>query len=187
MLIWPWIFLGAVWAKKGLQMNNHVAKVVRNNPHSTTYIVTLICTFISTFVATIFSLAIIRFAQELVTRYQPIDPFHLTALLSLRHQTLPWTELKKAKDLMKKDKWWPIALVIICILTVPHLVSNIASLITPIPFTRMASLSGTELDFASTDPTCRVWFETHPIPPICDWLVSSVSRLTTPPLTSRRY
>lgn len=173
MLLWPWLFFGIVWAKKGIQMNNDLAPVVANNPHATTYIITFICTLISTIVGTIFSLAIIRLAQEWVTHYQPTVPFHVTALLALRHQSFPWKDFKKdGKGLLTKKKWWPAALVILCVLTFPHLVSTTTSLLTPIPFNQMASLTGYELDFLSTDPDCLDWFAGHPIPTTCDWVVS---------------
>lgn len=173
MLIWPWIFFGVVWAKKGIQMNNRAATVVTNNPHATTYIITLICTLISMIVTTLFSLSIIRLAQELVTRYRPNRPFHLRALLALRHQSWPWGKnVKDLRYLTKNNRWWLAALVVVCILTFPHLVSTTTSLITPIQFNRTATLTGFELDFASTDPACLDWFGANPIPSNCDWVVS---------------
>ena len=184
MLIWPWIFFGIVWAKKGIQMNNHVAEVVRNNPHATTYFVTLICSIIAMIVTAFFSFAVIRFAQELVTRYQPTRPFYLRVLLAFRHQTWPWGKSwKDVKYLMKPGRWWPTILVIICILTFPHLVSTTTSLLSPIPFNRTANLHGTELDFTSTDSACLNWYRANPKSNNCDWEVSQPIRVWNPPLT----
>jgi len=171
MLIWPWVFFGVVWAKKGIQMNNRVARVVREHPQPTTYIITLICSIITMIITTFFSLAIIRFAQELVTHHKPTRPFHLTVLLALRHQTWPWG-WKEVKFLMSKNRWWAVLLVVLCILTAPHLISSTTSLLTPVPFSRMASLTGTELNFSSNDTDCLAWFKAHPLSNDCDWQVN---------------
>ena len=173
MLIWPWIFFGVVWAKKGIQMNNHVAKVITNNPHATTYFITLICSIISMIVSALFSLSIIRFAQELVSHRQPTEPFTLSVLLAFRRQTWPWGKsLKDAKSLLTKKKWWPAVLLIVCVLTFPHLISSTTSLLTPAPFNRTVALTGTELDFSSTASDCLAWFAAHPISNNCGWQVS---------------
>jgi len=169
MLIWPWIFFCIVWAMEGIQMNNHVTRVVKENPHATTYFITLICSIISMAVTSLFSLAIVRFAQELVTYRKPTT-FHLTALLALRHQNWPWgTSWKDVKDLMNKKRWWPAALVVVCIITFPQLMSSTTSLLTPGSFNRTATLTGTELNFSSNDTDCLAWFKAHPRSNNCDW------------------
>jgi len=173
MLIWPWLFFGIVWAKKGLQMNNHVARLVKENPHATTYFITLICSIISMIVTALFSLAIIRFAQELVTYHTPTRPFHLRVLLAFRHQNWPWGKSwKDVKYLMNKNRWWPAALVVVCILTFPQLMSSTTSLLTPGPFNRTAILAGTELNFSSNETDCLAWFEAHPRSNNCGWQVN---------------
>ena len=173
MLIWPWIFVVVVWAKKGIQMNIHVAKVVKDNPQATTYFITFICSIISMIVSTFFSLSIIRFSQELVSHYKPTRPFHLRVLLAFRHRNWPWGKSwKDVKYLMSKQRWWPAALVILCVLIFPQLISSTASLVTPAPFNRTAILNGTELDFSSTDADCLDWFEANPLSNACDWQVS---------------
>lgn len=175
MLVWPWIFFGVVWAKKGIQMDNHMAKVVTDNPHATTYFVTLICSFISMIISALFSIAIIRFAQELVTNRAPTQPFHLRVLLAFRHQT--WPLGKSWKDfhyLMAPGRWWPAVLLIICVTTFPHLISSTTSLLTPAPFNRTAILTGTELNFSSSAADCVAWFEENPLANNCDWQVSQL-------------
>jgi len=173
MLIWPWIFFGVVWAKKGIQVNNHVAKVITNNPQPTTYFITLICSIISMIVGALFSLSIIRFAQELVSHRQPTEPFTLSVLLAFRHQNWPWGKsVKDAKYLMAKKRWWPAVLLIICVLTFPQLISSTTSLLTPAPFNRTVALTGTELDFSSTASDCLAWFAARPISNNCDYQVS---------------
>jgi hypothetical protein len=173
MLIWPWIFFGVVWAEEGIQMNNHVAQVITNNPHATTYFITLICSIISVIVSALFSLSIIRFAQELVTHRQPTEPFTLRVLLAFRHQNWPLGKsVKDAKYLMSEKRWWPSLLLILCLLTFPHLISSTTSLLTPTPFNRTVGLTGTELDFSSTASDCLTWFAANPISNNCSWQVS---------------
>ena len=171
MLIWPWIFFGVVWANGGVQMNNHLSKVVRNHPHTTTYFITFICSIISLIIGELFSLAIIRFAQELVTYHKPTRPFDLTVLLAFRRQTWPWGKsMKDVKYLMTKDRWWPAVSVIICAFVFPHLISSTTTLLTPTPFNRTAVLTGVEVDFSSTE--CLDWFDNNPIGSNCGQQVS---------------
>ena len=114
MLIWPWIFFGVVRYKDGIKFSNNLSTVVTTNPHATTYFITLICSIISMSVGYLFSGAIIRFAQEWITD-KKTRPFHLQVLLALRHQGWPWG--KSLKYLVRKDTWWPAALVVLCVLT----------------------------------------------------------------------
>ena len=75
---------------------------------------------------------------------------------------------------MTKDRWWPAVSVILCALIFPHLTSSTATLLTPTSFNRTAVLTGTELDFSSTDAECLSWFEKNPNPMdgSCSWHVS---------------
>ena len=178
MLIWPWIFFSLVWAKKGIRMNNRVAKLVLNNPHVATYFSTFLCNIISTTVTALFSLAITRFSQELVTVHQPIRPFHARVLYALTHQTLfgilPGKGRNDVRYLMTKDRWLPTILVIVCVVIFPQLLANTTSLLIPTSFSRTESLSGTELDFSSTDPVCLDWFKANPLSNSCAWQVSRI-------------
>ena len=173
MLVWPWAFFGAVWIRGGVQLSNHMAKVVTNSPHATTYFVTLICSIISMITSALFSLSIIRFAQELVTFRGPTPPFHLRVLLAFRHQNWPWGKsVKGAKYLIHRNRWWPAVLLIVCILTFPHLISSTTSLLAPIPFARTVELTGTEVDFSGVD--CEAWFNTNPLTNDCGYQVSEI-------------
>lgn len=173
MLIWPWIFFGVVWALNGVRMNNHVARAVSNNPHGTNYFVTLVGTVLSMIVTSLFSLAVVRFAQEWVTNRQPVEVFHVTVLSALRHQHWPWgTNIESFQKLVDRKRLFPAILVVACITTFAFVTSSITSLLGPVPFSRTASLAGTELDFASSAPDCLAWFDTNPISNNCDWQVS---------------
>ena len=154
-------------------MNNHLANVAQNHPHTTTYFITFISSIISLIIGELFSLAVIRFAQELVTYRKPTQPFHLTVLLAFRRQTWPWGKsTRDVKYLMTKDRWWPAVSVILCALIFPHLTSSTATLLSPTSFNRTAILTGTELDFSSTDAGCLSWFNNSLTNPNCGWQVS---------------
>lgn len=56
---------------------------------------------------------------------------------------------------------------IICALIFPHLMSSTTTLLTPTSFNRTAVLTGTELDFSSTDAECLSWFEDFTLE--CGW------------------
>ena len=152
-----------------------MAKVVTNNPHATTYFVTLISSIIAMITGALFSLAITRFAQELVNHRSPIRPFHLRVLLSFRRQTWPWGKgVKGAKHLIRRNRWWPAVLLIVCIFTFPHLISSNASLLAPILFNRTADLTGTEIDF-SGGVNCQDWFNNNTLSNNCDYQVSDIN------------
>lgn len=76
--------------------------------------------------------------------------------------------VKGAKYLIHKNRWWPAVLLIVCILTFPHLISSTASLLAPITFNRTAHLTGTEIDF-SGGPDCQAWFNNHPLSNNCGY------------------
>jgi len=59
-------------------MNNHVAQVVKENPHATTHFITLIISMNDRH-----RLAIIRFAQELVMYCAPTRPSYLKRMPSI--------------------------------------------------------------------------------------------------------
>ena len=185
MLTWPWIFIAVVWVKNGIQMNNHVAQVITNNPHATTYFITLICSIISMIVSALFSLSIIRFAQELVTFGRPTAPFTARVLLAFRHRN--WTLGRSVKYLMSRRRWWCALLLIICLFTFPHLISSTTSLLTPAPFNRTVELTGTELDFSSTASDCLTWLVANPISNNCSWQVSYSKKPPDTSLIACRY
>ena len=173
MLAWPWAFFGAVWIRGGVQLSNHMAKVVTNNPHATTYFVTLICTIIYMITSALFSLAIVRLTQEFVAYRVPTQPFYLKVLWGFRHQIWPWeNSFKDAKHLIHKGRWRSAALLFACILTFPHLASSTASLLSPIKFNQTADLTGTEIDFSGVN--CQDWFNNNNLSNNCGYQVSEI-------------
>jgi len=171
MLVWPWIFLGVVWVLKGVQMNNHVAKVVTANLHGTTFFITLLGNIVSVIVSIFFSFATIRFAQEWVASDKDVTVFDVSMLFAFRYQKWPWAK-KELNWPFLRTRWLPMVLTVGCIAAFVFVPSSTTSLISPVLFNRAATLTGTELDFSSSDADCLAWFEANRIPNGCDWKVS---------------
>ena len=178
MLVWPWIFLGVVWGLNGVQMNNHVAKVVMDNPQGTSFFVTLLGNIVNMIVSIHFSFAIIRFAQEKVMSKEGVTVFDVSLLLALRHQHWPWG-VKGLSYPFDRTKWLPAVLVAACISAFTFVPSSTTSLLTPGPFNRTAPLTGTELDFSSSAADCLEWFDANNISDNCNWEVRGTRPYTT--------
>jgi len=170
MLLWPWIFWAVVWSQEGIQMNERIAKVVTDNPHGTTFFITFLGNIASVIISILFSSAIIRYSQELVVK-KGVTVFDLSMLSAFRYQRWPW-DLKDLNRPFIRTWWLRMALIVGCIAAFGFVPSSVTSLITPVPFNRMASLKGTEIDFSSIDTDCFNWFTAHPIHNNCDWKVS---------------
>jgi hypothetical protein len=170
MLVWPWIFWGVVWSHDGIQMNEHIAEVVMDNPQGTTFFITLLGNIASMIVSTVFSSAVIRFSQELVER-KGVTVFDVSMLSAFRYQRWPWG-MKELNRPFVRTRWLRMVLIVGCIAAFGFIPSSVTSLITPVLFNRMADLKGTELDFSSIDTDCLDWFMANPIPNNCDWQVS---------------
>jgi len=175
MLVWPWIFIGVVWGKKGIQMSNHAANVIKDHPHTTSFFVTLIGNIVNLVVSVLFSFAIIRFAQQKVMSNKDITVFDVSLLSALRHQSWPW-EFKDLGYLFHRTRWLAAVLVGGCIAAFMFVPGSTTSLLNPAPYNRTERLTGTELDYSSTAPDCLVWLNAHSIPNNCDWRVSWTHR-----------
>jgi hypothetical protein len=173
MLAWPWIFLGVVWGLNGVQINTHVGKVVMHNPHATSFFVTLLGNIVNMIVSILFSLSIIRFAQE---KLENVTVFDVSLLSALRHQHWPWG-LKDLSYLFHRTRWLSGALVAACISAFTFVPSSTTSILTPAPFNRTATLTGTEFDFSTSAADCLQWLNANDIPNNCDWRVSLTQSL----------
>jgi len=158
MLLWPWILLGNVYTKNGIQMNNHLAKVIITHPHSTNFVVTLIANVVCLIIDILFSFAVIRLAQEWIANNDNITVFDVSVISGLRHQTLPWN-IKEIKQLLVGTRVVPVSLVGICIGAFAFIPSGVTSLLTPVPFEKNATLQGVELDFSTSAADCLDWLE----------------------------
>ena len=173
LLAWPWIFFGIVWTQDGVQLNNHAAKVARDNPHVTNYLITFISTLLSMAVGFCFSSAATCLAKEWVPKHQPLAVFDAISLEYFKNQKSPW-DLRDARHMSdQKMFWFAVLSTTACFLAFTTVTSSITSLITPVSFNRNVTLQGTsEIDFASNDPDCLNWFNETTIPNACDWEVS---------------
>ena len=172
MLTWPWIFFGAIWAKKGIQLNNHAARVVKDNPHVTNYLVTFIGTIFSLIMGFLLSSAVTRLAQERYPRNGPVTVFDIMSLSAFKHRSWPWGFRDSVTHLFHPKRMFIVVLIAACVAAFTTITSSITSLINPAPFNRTVSLQGTEIDFASNDSDCIAWFNEVTIPNNCDWHVS---------------
>lgn len=172
MLTWPLLFFGVVFALKGLQINNYVAKVVHRHPQNTAFFVTLVGNIVCLIINILFSSAVTRSAQEWIAQQRTeVTVYHVLLLTGLRTQTWPWT-LKDLKEVFALKRWLQLVLLGVCIGTFTFVPSSTTSLLTPIPFNRTVALKGTEVDFSSTDTDCLAWLNKKYISINCDWEVS---------------
>ena len=176
MLIWPWVLFGAIWQHGGLQMNPNVAKVIAANPQATNFFVTLLANLICIIIDALFSFAVIRFAQKWIVHKknerETITVFHISLFSAFRLRIFPWGP-SDLRSLFIRTRWLLAFLVVLCIGAFTFILPATTSLISPLPFTKNATLNGTELDFASNATDCVDWFNANKINDSapCDWNV----------------
>lgn len=170
MLLWPWIFLITIWAWEGIQMDGHVAKLIKNYPQRANFFITLLGNIVNIIVSIIFSAAVVRFSQEWATNNDHVTVFDVSLISAFRNQSCPWG-IKDHKYLLVRNRWLPVLLAGVCIAAFALAPSGTTSLITPVSFTRTWPLNGTELDFSSNATDCLLWFSEN-WSDNCDWKVS---------------
>ena len=153
MLLWPWIFLAIIWARGGVQTDDHVAKFVRNNPQRTSFFITLFGNIVGIIVSIIFSTSVVRFSQEWATNNDHVTVFDISLISAFKNQSWPWG-MKDHKYLVVRNRWLPVMLAGVCIAAFALVPSGTTSLITPVSFKRTWPLIGTELDFSSNGADC---------------------------------
>ncbi|KAJ2913317.1 hypothetical protein MD484_g7090, partial [Candolleomyces efflorescens] len=172
MIVWPWAFFGAVHAKHGIQMYGRLADTVDQYPQMSSAVVTFIGTVIRLLATFLFGRMIVRFSQEWIaaSSEEKVTVFEVSALFAFRHLALS-AMFGITKEQLKNGKWRRkiLVLLLVCLGTFELVPTGIAGLITPGQFNRTASLTGTELDFASTDPGCLAWLEANSVADTCDW------------------
>ena len=178
MLIWPWIFFGVLWRKPGhgSKMNGHLAKYVTDNPHTTNFVVTFIASLGSLVISILVSMAVVRLSRTWIARkgHQETHPtiFQVSLLSGFKHHTVPWGFSDRGALFVKK-RVFLFLLVVVWMFIFTAVTPAITSLISPIPFTRTDSLTGTEIDFTSNVSECVNWFDSNTIDDTapCDWVV----------------
>ena len=171
MLLWPWIFLAIIWARGGVQMDDHVANFVQNYPQWTSFLITLLGNIVSIIVSIMFSTAVVRFCQEWARNNDRVTVFDVSLISAFRNQNWPWG-IKDCKYLLVRNRWLPAVLAGVCIAAFALVPPGMTSLLTPVSFDRTWPLIGTELDFSSNATDCVGWFAVRPVTDICE-----VSRL----------
>jgi len=177
LLLWPWVFLTIIWSRDGIQMDNHVAKVVKDYPQRTSFFITFLGNIVSIIISIIFSTAVVRFSQKWTTNNNHVTVFDVSLISAFQNQKWPWG-IKDHKYLLVRNRWLPAVLAGVCIASFALVPSGTTSLITPVPFNRRWPLTGTELDFSSNAADCINWFAEIPslsMTRFCGWKVGSLS------------
>jgi hypothetical protein len=158
MLLWPWIFLLIIWVWPGggVQMSDHFAKVVENNPQRISFFITLFGNIVSTIIGIIFSTVVVRFSQEWATNNDNVTVFDVSLISAFRNRKWPWG-LKDHKYLLVRNRWLPVVLAAACIAAFALVPAGTMSLITPVSFNQTSILIGTEVDFSSNNTGCVDW------------------------------
>ena len=160
LLAWPWICLGYVWDRDGVLASPRVASWAATRPRSVTYVATLIGTAFSALTAWFFSNAIIRISQKWLSRNEEVDIFYVSFLVTLRYKFFPWG----LKDLSEyRRRWHLLVVVAACILAFGFIPPGISALVSPNPYNKFVHLTGSELDFASSDPACSAWLANNSV------------------------
>ena len=174
MLLWPWIFLAAIWKQDGIQMWNHLAKFVKRHPQRTSFFITFLGSIVSFIVSILFSTAVFRFSQEWATNNDHVTVFDVSLISAFRNLNWPW-RIKDHKYLLVRNRWLPVVLAGACIAGFTLVPSGTTSLITPVSFNRTSPLKETEFDFSSNVTDCIDWFTANS-QDYCDWGVSKISQ-----------
>jgi hypothetical protein len=164
MMIWPWIFFGAVVGLHGIPMQHHVARVANAHPQDVAFFVTTISNVISLITAYLFSKAAASVAQKWVV-HKNADVADISFFTALKNRALPIY-------LYHQGRFRNAAIVVLYMVIFAFVTPGITALLVPVPFNRKASLSGKELNFASNDTDCINWFNENIIPDTCGWEVS---------------
>jgi len=170
MLSWPWIFLCIIWARGGIPLGEHLAKVVENHPQRTSFVITLFASINSIITSILFSTAVVRFSQEWARNNDHITVFEISLISAFRNQIWPW-EMQDHKYLLIGKRWLAAVFAGVCIAAFALVPSGTTGLITPVPFKQTWPLYGTELDFSSNATDCLDWFSDN-WSDNCDWKVS---------------
>ena len=176
MLLWPWIFLAAIWKRDGIRMYDYVAEFIRRHPQRTSFFITFLGSIVSFIVSIIFSTAVLRFSQEWATNNDHVTVFDLSLISAFRNLKWPWG-IKDHRYLLVRNRWLPVVFAGACIAAFTLVPSGTTSLLTPVPFNQTWPLIETELDFSSNVADCINWFAANPLPEdSCEWEVRRISQ-----------
>ena len=169
----PWVLLIIFWARKGVQIPNHLAKAVIDHPATTNFLATFLSNIVSVAVSYLFSVAVIRYSQGWVMNNDHVTVFDVSLISAFRNQNWPWSITKDPKHLLVQKRWFPVALAGVCVAAFSFVQPGMSSLITPVSFYRTVPLTGTEVDFSSNATDCVSWFKNN-WKSKCGWTVSTL-------------
>ena len=179
MLVWPWIFLGAVWSQGGIHLHSLLTSVVYFLPEQVNFFITFLGTMVRLIVGFLFSKAILRFWQERMSKHS-LNLFQLSLISGLKNQKVPWGPGELWY--LFHSRWWlRVILVAACWATFILVPSSTTSLLTPVPFNKIITLNGyEELDFSSTASDCLDWLGRNSLlynndSQACGWTVSWIN------------
>jgi hypothetical protein len=164
MTIWPWIFFGVLKRLGGLQLNRASTIIVQENPKDVAFFVTAISGISSLVLSSLHSTVVTKIAVKCVLKCMTLS--FISFFVALKDQKLglpaPWSQVRR--DL------FPILVMYtgVFVFATPAF----TALLTPAPFKRNVSLTGTELDFTSNAIDCINWFNDNNLSDTCDWIVS---------------
>jgi hypothetical protein len=121
-------------------------------------------------VSTLFSIAVVRFAQEWVTNNDHVTVFDVSLISAFRYQNWPWS-MKDHKYLLVRNRWLPMVVAGACITAFAFVPPGATSLVAPVSFHRTLHLTATELDYSSG---CVDWLQANRSDP-CEWVVSRLA------------
>jgi hypothetical protein len=165
-------------------MYGRLAEVIDQYPQKVGAVVTFLSTIITAIATFVFGKVIVRLGQELIAADTEVTVFGVSAMLAFRHATLVWGigQWRPLKN--GKGRWAMLVLLLACLGAFKVAPTGIAGLITPGQFNRTVDLTGTELNFASTDPGCLAWLEENRVDNDCDWKVRILLLLCSQTLMS---
>jgi hypothetical protein len=172
MAVWPWIFFAIVKYKGGLEMHGRAAELAYNNPTDTTFTITAFASVLAVYIDYLFAGAVTSLAQKCVV-HRDLDIFRISFFAALTSHEFRW-KLEDWRELLRPGRFLLAPTVMLFIVTFTFVTSGLTSLLTPAPFIKTSALTGTEIDFTSTDPGCMSWFDDSAIPAACGWFVSLI-------------
>ncbi|KDQ53327.1 hypothetical protein JAAARDRAFT_39389 [Jaapia argillacea MUCL 33604] len=184
MIIWPWIFLAAAMATEGgLAMHPMVGSIVNKNPNDTTWVVTNISNILAIIVTYFFSSSARTLASKwLTTESRRSDIWTLSFMSAAKSpsQSLSWLFSNKSWLLASyASRLRPASAVLLYFVLFLVVLSGFNALLTPHTITRTAKLTGSELDFTTTDSNCTFWLANNAPADDCNWLTYGGSSFTT--------
>ncbi|KAF9460972.1 hypothetical protein BDZ94DRAFT_1168647 [Collybia nuda] len=179
MVVWPWVFYGVVKQKDGIVMSPSLTKIVQKHPQDVDYFVTAIASAISFLIGYLFQTSVTKLAQNWMV-LKETDVFRLAFFSALRHQNFIWSLGTLPSVFKSATKLGLVFTVLLYIGTFVLITPGLTALLHPQMIVRHANLTGTEIDFSSSNPDCLDWFNNdNVLLEACGWSVFNGFKYTT--------